>query len=202
MSNYEYIISSLPPVSPDWKYGEGNSLDNWLEWIKSQLDAKDIQTLDRLLDGFREECLCKEFYEAALKDGNSFMRDFFAFDLNFRNAKARFVNKAFGRPSETDTIALEAGEFEEAAKMEEVLSGSELIARERSLDTIRWNKVTALTTFNYFDLDAILGIVAKMCMIERWRALDDETGREMFDRLTDEVRGTFGKLSYTAPANE
>ena len=202
MSNYEYIMASLPAVSPDWQFREDKSLEGWLEWIRSQLDGKDNRTLDKLLDGFKEECLCKEFYESAIKDGCRFIREYFSFDLNFRNAKARFVNKAFGRPPETDTITLETGEFEEAARMEDALSGSELISRERALDTIRWNKVSTLTTFDYFNLDAILGIVAKMLLIERWSKLDGETGREMFDRLTDEVRGTFGKLSYTAPVNE
>ena len=202
MANYEYIIASLPAVSPDWTFGEDKPLDGWLGWIRSQLDARDIKTLDRLLDGFKEECLCKEFYEAALKDGCRFIREYFAFDLDFRNTKARFVNRAFGRPEETDNIDLGTGSPEDEARIGEILSGTDLLVRERDLDTFRWKKVSEITTFDYFSLDAILGIVTKMLLIDRWRILDAETGREMFDRLTDEVRGTFGKLDYTAPANE
>ena len=63
-------------------------------------------------------------------------------------------------------------------------------------------KISELTTFNYFDLDAILAVIAKMSIIERWRALDPETGREMFQNLIDETRGTFGGVNYVAPANE
>ena len=202
MANYEYIIASLPSISRDWKFGEDKSLDTYLQWIKSQLSAKDIKTVDTLLDGFKEENLNQDFYEAVLKDGNRFIREYFAFDLNLRNMKARFLNKAFERPVNQDTINLDTGEFEEAAKVDETLAGEDILAREKGLDAIVWEKISELTTFNYFDLDALLGIIAKMRLIERWRALDEETGAEMFQRLIEETTASFGGVSYTAPQNE
>ncbi len=202
MANYEYIISSLPAISREWKFGEGRTLDGYIEWIKSQLSDSDDKCVDRLLDGFKDECLDKGFYEAALKDSNRFIREYFTFDLGFRNIKARFLNKVFGRPVAQDTINIEIGEFEEAAKIEEILSGKDILARERGLDSIKWDKINKITTFSYFDLDAVLGIIAKMRLIERWEALDEESGREMFQNLIDETRGTFGGVNYIAPTNE
>lgn len=202
MANYEYIISSLPAISREWKIGEGRTLDGYIEWIKSQLSDSDDKCVDRLLDGFKDECLDKGFYEAALKDSNRFIREYFTFDLGFRNIKARFLNKVFGRPVAQDTINIEIGEFEEAAKIEEILSGKDILARERGLDSIKWDRINKITTFSYFDLDAVLGIIAKMRLIERWEALDEESGREMFQNLIDETRGTFGGVNYIAPTNE
>ena len=202
MANYEYIISSLPAISREWKFGEGRTLDGYIEWIKSQLSDSDDKCVDRLLDGFKDECLDKGFYEAALKDSNRFIREYFTFDLGFRNIKARFLNKVFGRPVSQDTINIEIGEFEEAAKIEEILSGKDILARERGLDSIKWDKINKITTFSYFDLEAVLGIIAKMRLIERWEALDEESGREMFQNLIDETRGTFGGVNYIAPTNE
>lgn len=202
MSNYEYIIASLPSISKDWKFGENQTLDSYIQWIKSQLSDKVIKTVDTLLDGFKEENLNPGFYEAALKDGNRFIREFFTFDLGMRNTKARFLNKVFNRPVNQDTINLEIGEFEEAAKVEEILGGEDILARERGLDAIKWQKISELTTFDYFDLEALLGMIAKMRIIERWRALDEETGREMFLDLINETKATFGGVSYTAPQNE
>lgn len=202
MSNYEYIIASLPSISKDWKFGENQTLDSYIQWIKSQLSDKDIKTVDALLDGFKEENLTPGFYEAALKDGNRFIKEFFTFDLGMRNTKARFLNKVFNRPVNQDTINLETGEFEEAAKIEEILGGEDILARERDLDAIKWQKISELTTFDYFDLEALLGMIAKMRIIERWRALDEETGREMFLDLINETKATFGGVSYTAPQNE
>lgn len=202
MANYEYIIASLPSISKDWKFGEDKTLDTYIQWIKSQLSAKDVKTVDTLLDGYKEENLNKGFYEAALKDDNRFIREYFSFDLGLRNLKARFLNEAFERPANQDTINLETGEFKEAARVSETLAGENILAREKGLDAIVWEKVSELTTFNYFDLDALLGIIAKMRLIERWRALDDETGREMFQQLIKETTATFGGVSYTAPQNE
>ncbi|MBQ6179306.1 MAG: DUF2764 family protein [Bacteroidales bacterium] len=202
MANYEYIIASLPSISKDWKFGEDKTLDTYIQWVKSQLSAKDVKTVDTLLDGYKEENLNKGFYEAALKDDNRFIREYFSFDLGLRNLKARFLNEAFGRPANQDTINLETGEFKEAARVSETLAGENILAREKGLDAIVWEKISELTTFNYFDLDALLGIIAKMRLIERWRALDDETGREMFQQLIKETTATFGGVSYTAPQNE
>ena len=143
MANYEYIIASLPAISREWKFGEGRSLDTYVEWIKSQLSPKDIKTVDKLLDGLKEENLRAAFYEDALKDSNKFISEFFKFDLCFRNVKARFVNKVFGRPVSQDTINLETGEFPEASRIDEVLSGKDIFARERGLDSIRWEKISS-----------------------------------------------------------
>ena len=196
MNNYEYIISSLPAISLDWKFGEGTSFDTYVGWIKSQLSGSDIKVVDRLLDGFKDENLNREFYEAALKDKERFIKEYFTFDLNVRNGKARFLNKAFERPIDQNTINLEVGEFTELQRLDEVLNAPDLLSRERGLDSMMWEKILQITTFNYFDLDAILGFIARLHIIGRWFALDEKTGREMFHRLVDEVRGTFKGVNY------
>ena len=196
MNNYEYIISSLPAISLDWKFGEGASFDTYVDWIKSQLSDADRKIVDRLLNGFKDENLNRDFYETALKDKERFIKEYFTFDLNVRNGKARFLNKAFERPIDQDTINLEVGEFTELQRLDEVLNTPDLLSRERGLDSMMWEKILQITTFNYFDLDAILGFIARLHIIGRWFALDEKTGREMFHRLVDEVRGTFKGVKY------
>ncbi len=196
MNNYEYIISSLPALSLDWKFGEGASFDTYVGWIKSQLSESDLKVVDRLLDGFKDENLTKEFYEAAVKDGNRFIREYFTFDLNVRNGKARFLNKAFERPLDQDTVRLDTGEFPEAQRLDEALNAPDLISRERGLDSLIWNKILEINTFDYFDLEAVLGFIARLRIIGRWFSLDEKTGREMFIRLVDEVRGTFKGVNF------
>ena len=196
MNNYEYIISSLPAISLDWKFGEGASYDTYIGWIKSQLSESDRKIVDRLLDGFKDENLTKEFYEAAVKDGNRFIREYFTFDLNVRNGKARFLNKAFDRPLDQDTVRLDTGEFPEAQRLDEALNAPDLISREKGLDSLTWNKILEINTFDYFNLEAVLGFIARLRIIGRWFSLDEKTGREMFIRLVDEVRGTFKGVKY------
>lgn len=197
-NNYEYIISSLPAVSLDWK-GAGGTSDSYVDWIRTQLGAEDNRTLDVLLDGFKDENLTEEFYRNALGHGNRFIRNYFTFDLCVRNGKARFLNKAFGMPADQDTINIWDGEFIEAGKLQEALEAEDLITREKNLDDLMWRKIEEITTFNYFDLDVVLAFVAKLHIIYRWLSLDPETGKEMFDKLEAEIRGTFTGVDYKAP---
>lgn len=196
MNNYEYIISSLPAITLDWKFGEGASFETYVGWIKSQLSEADIKVVDRLLDGYKDENLTREFYEAELKDSNRFLKEYYTFDLNVRNGKARFLNKAFERPLDQDTIKLETGEFAESPRLEEALNAPDLLSRERGLDSLMWDKILEINTFDYFDLEGILGFIARLHIIGRWFALDEKTGREMFIRLVNEVRGTFKGVKY------
>ena len=206
MSNYEYIVASLPDITTGWKFGEKGPED-YIEEIVSLCSDKDRELIGFFLDGYRDESLCTDFYARALTHDNVFIREFFRFDLNVRNTKVNYLNKALDRPAgkdiltfpeETDQKILDAvgEEFEESADLESVLNLGDILSRERGIDDLVWEKVDSLTTFNYFDIDAILGFIAKLNIVARWFKLDEQTGREMFKKLVDEVRGTFKSVEY------
>ena len=69
--------------------------------------------------------------------------------------------------------------------------------RERALDDVSWDKISSLETFHYFDITAVLAYVAKLHIVNRWLALDEQKGRELFRRLVQEVKGTFKGVNYT-----
>ena len=213
MSNYEYIISSLPYLTADFKYTDGSGFNAVIAEIKRDLDDRDDALVEFLLKGFDDKALDADFYATALRHRNRFLREYFRFDLNLRNAKVRYLNAELGRDPEQDVLTGEdpdaadvdidgfrftGGEFEEQAKVEDVLSGKDLIAREKGLDDVLWDKVDSLSTFHYFDIDAVLAYIAKLHIANRWLALDEEVGRERFRRLVKEVRGTFKGVEYTA----
>jgi hypothetical protein len=206
MSNYEYIVASLPDITTGWKFGEKGPED-YIEEIVSLCSDKDRELIGFFLDGYRDESLCTDFYARALTHDNVFIREFFRYDLNVRNTKVNYLNKALDRPAgkdiltfpeETDQKILDAvgEEFEESADLESVLNLRDILSRERGIDDLVWEKVDSLTTFNYFDIDAILGFIAKLNIVARWFKLDEQTGREMFKKLVDEVRGTFKGVEY------
>ncbi|MBO7396948.1 MAG: DUF2764 family protein, partial [Bacteroidales bacterium] len=103
MSNYEYIISSLPFLSADYKYREGEGFKDVVEEIRRDLSPSDSQTVDFLLEGFSDK-LDADFYARALVHKNAYIREYFRFDLNLRNAKVRYLNGRLGRDSGTDVI--------------------------------------------------------------------------------------------------
>ena len=206
MANYEYIVASLPDITTGWKFGEKGPQD-YIEEIVSLCSDKDKAQSDFLLSGYQDENLNAEFYAMALTHNDRFISEYFRFDLKVRNAKVKYLNKALGRESLKDVLTfpedapaavVDAGseEFEEAAYLETILNAGDILSRERGIDDLMWEKIDNLTTFNYFDIDAILGFITKLNIVARWYRLDEQTGREMFKRLVDEVRGTFKGVEY------
>jgi len=207
MNNYVYIIAGLPDFTPDWRQGE-KSLDDYLDQMRELLSEKDNETLDFIIKGFDKDQIGPDFYREALSHRNGFIREFFLFDLNARNQKVRYLNQALGRDSEKDILSLrdpeaeetglepEEPEFKEAGRLQVILEGSDILSRERGIDDLYWEKIDEITLFDYLNFDKILGMAVKMMIIRRWLILDEATGREMFKKLVDEVRGTFKGVEY------
>lgn len=214
MSNFEYIISSLPWLTLDFEYQDGQGFAQVIDEIKDNLGEKDTQVLDFLLKGFQGKELGEGFYAIALSHPCPFIREYFRFDLNLRNAKVRYLNRQLGRPDDMDIVTgkgtsedqnldidlyrFQAGEFEEAAAVESALSQTDLLSREKELDEVTWAKVNDLETFHYFDLTAVLAYVAKLNIVNRWLALDEKKGRELFAQLVQEVKGTYKGVKFEA----
>jgi hypothetical protein len=207
MNNYVYIIAGLPDFTPDWRQGE-KSLDEYLDQVRELLSARDNEVVDLIIKGFDKDQIGYDFYKEALSNKIGFIREFFQFDLEVRNQKVRYLNHALGRNPEKDVLSMrnpdaeetglepEDPEFKEAARMQSILEGNDILSRERGIDDLYWEKIDELTLFDYLNLDKILGVIAKMMIIRRWIILDEETGRAMFKRLVDEVRGTFKGVEY------
>ncbi len=190
MNNYEYIVASLPVITSDYR-GQIDS-DAIIGEIRSQLSKADAAQLDLLLAGFAPENLNADFYRKALTSRDRFIREYFSYDLDLRNTRVEFLNNALGRPEGMDILVLdeeaEEREFEDKPKVEAVLKGTDILARERGLDDLVWDKIDGITGLEVFTLDAILAFVAKLQIIVRWLRLDPETGRELFRKLVDEIR--------------
>lgn len=201
MNNYYYIVASLPVLSHEWKPG-AETPQSIRQDILEQCSGKDRQLVMLLEDGFVDGNLTPDFYRTALAHRNRFIREYFRFDLSVRNAKVRYLNRALGRDPEKDTVVLDEDAteemFDEASSLDAILHGKDILERERGIDNLIWGKIDDLTTYDYFDIEAILGFLAKLHIVERWYTLDEQTGREMFRKLVDEVRGTFKGVRYEA----
>lgn len=201
MNNYYYIVASLPVLSHEWKPG-AETPQSIRQDILEQCSGKDRQLVMLLEDGFIDGNLTPDFYRTALAHRNRFIREYFRFDLSVRNAKVRYLNRALGRDPEKDTVVLDEDAteetFDEASSLDAILHGKDILERERGIDDLIWGKIDDLTTYDYFDIEAILGFLAKLHIVERWYTLDEQTGREMFRKLVDEVRGTFKGVRYEA----
>ena len=191
MNNYEYLIASLPDITPDWKDSGEMSGDAFVDWLREGCSDSDRKLIDFLREGFAAENLNKDFYLRALSHRDRFLREYFRFDLNVRNTKVEYLNRELGRAAGTDIFLTDENGFEEEARLGVVLGSGDILSREKGIDDLVWEKIESLTTFDYFDIDAILGFIAKLNIAMRWNRLDPETGREMFSRIVKEVRGSF-----------
>ena len=212
MSNFEYIISSLPYLTMDFKYAGQTGFNSVISDLKRDLDGKDQGLVEFLLKGFSDKDLNADFYAAALRHRNRFLREYFRFDLNLRNAKVRYLNAQLGRDPDMDVMTGEdpeaedvdidgfrftGGEFEEALKVDNILAEKDLVSREKGLDDVLWDKIDSLSTFHYFDIEAVLAYIAKFHIVTRWLNLDEEVGRDVFRRLLKDVRGTYKGVKYS-----
>lgn len=194
MNNYEYIVASLPVIEPGSRLGSSSAANAIIDDIREQLSNKDNALVTMLLDGFDPEKLNAGFYRACLGNGSRFLREYFLFDLFLRNTKVEYLNASLGRPEGKDVLLLEEledYEFEQKEEIVEILSGSDIIGREKGLDMAIWEHVEEVTTMDVFDMDAILGFIARLKIIDRWDKLDPETGAELFRRLIKEIRATY-----------
>ena len=194
MNNYEYIVASLPVIEPGSRLGSSSAANAIIDDIREQLSNKDNALVTMLLDGFDPEKLNAGFYRACLGSGSRFLREYFLFDLFLRNTKVEYLNASLGRPEGKDVLLLEEledYEFEQKEEIVEILSGTHIIGREQGLDKAICEHVEEVTTMEVFDMDAILGFIARLKIIDRWDKLDPETGAELFRRLIKEIRATY-----------
>ena len=169
-----------------------------LEWIRTQLEGDDAAKMDIVTDGFVPERLTGEFYRRALDSGNRFLAAFFGADLALRNAKAEYLNASLGRPAGTDTIDIGVSRGLPDGKLAGIFATEGLLERERAIDAFLWDTAEESIVFEGFTLDRVLAIVARLCIVERWLALDREQGQRMLQSLVGSVRGTYGNIEFNS----
>ena len=194
MNNYEYIVASLPTLQPAQTKNAHAGAEQIVQSIREQLSDKDNGLVDLLLSGYESDNLDAGFYHAALHHRNRFIRDFFEYDLNLRNIKVEYLNRSLGRPEGMDTVNPEGWDgtsFDGRQEIMAVLEGDDILKRERGLDDLMWRKIDEITVMDVFDMEAILGFIAKLKIIDRWDKLDPDTGHDLFRRLVEEIRATY-----------
>ena len=194
MDNYEYIVASLPVLRPEDSRSDNVNAGALIAEIREQLSGRDQAVLDQLLAGYDAGQLTEDFYRQILRHKNRFLREWFRFDLDLRNATVGYLNHQLHRAPDHDKILLEEREVEEFPELEaaeRILRGADILQRERGLDELRWHKVDEITLLDYFDLETLLGYVAKLKIIDRWLQLDPDSGRALFRRMVEEIRTTY-----------
>lgn len=157
-----------------------------------------------------EEQLNRLFYEETLRLPNRFLRDWFEFDLNFKNLltalkcresnlplerrqrerlEAACTQVIIGENEVTESIlASNAPDFDLHSLFPEVdallaMKDADLVAREKVVDRLRWDWLSERSRFHEFDIETILTYCLKLEIAGRWDLLQEERGRKQFEDL-------------------
>lgn len=164
-------------------------------------DAEEVATSERF-----EKVLFEQYYALCATSKCSFLREWARFDRNLRNVTAAITARQLGRPIEEVTVGKgeiveqlqrsSAADFGLRGELDYIDSllvaindEQNLIEKEHKIDLIRWNTSIELSTFNYFDINAILAYLTRINIVARWAMLDPAHGRAFFERLMAELDG-------------
>lgn len=155
-----------------------------------------------------EDRLAALYYAYAMKSKNKFVSAWFDFNLTIKNILVAFTARKYKMEVAPlivgDTEVCEAlrtsgardfglsGELDYLEPLMKISETEELVEREKKIDQLRWNWMEEKTFFNYFTIERLFVFLLQLEMIERWMALDEEKGsqlfRSMIAALKDEVQ--------------
>lgn len=195
MDNYQYIVAGLPYLVPDFS-SQSFSYSSFAKQIKKELSKKDLRLVDWLEFGLSEKNLSSHFYREVAKSKSSFLSQYFAFDHKIRNIQVKYLAKLLEKDETLYTIGTPDTEFEEYPELIRILENTNVIEREQAMDRLKWDKISHITTFNYFDIEVIMAFLAKAKIVQRWMDMDKAAGSKLFEQFVGEVRGTFTGIQF------
>ncbi len=150
-----------------------------------------------------DRTLWNRYFSLASASSNRFIREWYSFECDIRNIAAAFTcrNKGWeiassliGTNEITDMLISSSapdfglkGIFDSIDSLLQILETQDMLGKEKKLDTFRWEKINDITSLDYFNIDCILGFIAKYAIIHRWLVLEKHTGEKMFKKLIDEL---------------
>jgi len=202
---YPYLQAGLPELLFDGDV-KGFSFDELVTQICEHVDAADKRLLRLLLMGLQGDAQTAAFYSEAAKCGNTFIKNYFAFDCGLRNVLAGTAARRMNISAEPHLVGenelTEAilsnkasdfglgGTLDFMPVLSSILEIEDVLERERKLDQLRWSRVDELTVFNYIDIDKILAFVVKAHIVARWLKLDKQKGEAFFEQFVNDIKGS------------
>lgn len=160
------------------------------------------------LSALSPELLLEEaFFNYLLSLNNEFLQEWYLLQYRINNLIAAINSKRHGYQIEEQIIgnddfvealqrsnARDFGLTQEFAETELVVAAMEnkdLLAREKSIDQLRWNWIDDKVFFHYFTIERILAFMLQFEIAERWMKLEQETGRSMFESMLNKLNSSY-----------
>ncbi|MFA8299901.1 MAG: DUF2764 family protein [Hyphomicrobiales bacterium] len=150
-----------------------------------------------------ELMLTQKWIKYALTHGGKFIKWWLTYQANLRNILTFRNCKKLNLDIETqivrindisdDLLSTTGKEPDLNAKIDwyadliPIYQKDDMLEKERSIDLLSWRLIDEVNNFQYFSLDVLIGYYLKLKIVERWLSLDQDTGREIFDRLVKDI---------------
>ena len=170
---------------------EGNTV---LPYYISDFNASFTENKNLFTKAGWEAKLTENYFREAMKSGNEFLNRWMEFELNLKNLLLIMSNKKEQIPF--SEFIIEANEMAALFKQNpsadfstesslgfltqviKIIETDNIIEREKKIDLLRWKQLEEMTFFNYFTVEAILGFIIKLMILERWAILKQEQEQE------------------------
>lgn len=151
-----------------------------------------------------EDRLAALYYNYAMKCGNEFVANWFELNLNINNVLTAITCRKYGfdktayivghneiaeaiRQSNARDFGL--GDFlDYLPEVQRIAEETDLIAREKKIDLLKWKWLDDNTFFKTFDIESVFAYLLKLEMIERWVTLDKVTGEKTFRKIVGAMK--------------
>jgi hypothetical protein len=154
-----------------------------------------------------ENLLTEMYFDYVLKTKNEFLKQWFEFSQNLNNilighncrkynleVEKQLIGDNFVSNAILNSNAKDFGLEVELPYVSDIITlvdNENLLAREKGIDQLKWDKVEEITLFDYFTIEVVLTYTIKLDIAYRWLELDEETGREMFAKIIDNLKSGF-----------
>ena len=151
-----------------------------------------------------EDQLAALYYEAAMKAPNPFVAGWFELNLNINNVLTAITCRKYGfdkslyivghneiaeqiRTSNARDFGL-SDAVEYLPELQRIAEETDLYARERKIDLLKWKWLEDQTFFKTFDMERVFAYLLQLEMIERWVDLDKIRGERTFRELVGAMK--------------
>jgi len=155
-----------------------------------------------------DKILAEGYYKYVFQTGNSFLHQWFEFEMNTKNILTANICRKYDRKIEDEII----GDNPMAADLKKLRSKSmgeiqtdddylneiiriteidEFYNRELKQDQLKWNYLNEHTFFFYFTIEKVIGYLLKLFIVFRWKNLDSEEGKRIFEGMIREFQTAY-----------
>lgn len=168
------------------------------KYFTGDLDTEDENKLEKIIT--------EEYYNYVTEIPNQFVANWYKFELDLNNILSALNCRKYNIDRHNQII----GNNEIAQKLitsnardfginefpyyEDILKNfeeSNLLEREKNIDKIKWEYIDNEVFFFYFTIERIFSYLIKLTIIERWLKLDYNTGKQLFEKLINELEKSY-----------